>query len=224
MRPVSRGEPPAGLSVSEYGQARPALIERLGDYCSFCEVKLPSPDVEHIRSKHHNPELELEWSNFLLACKSCNGTKGDQVSTEEDVDQRLWPHRDPTLQAFVYGAGGQVTVAAQGDPVQQEKAQRTADMVGLLKRPGAGLRREQQRTASDRRWKLRLEAWNEAISAKEDLQQCPTNQVRKLTLSLAISTGFFSVWYNVFRDDPEMLAGLRAAFPGTDADRLVLPG
>lgn len=44
------------------------LIERMGEYCSFCERNVSAGlAVEHIRSKDTNEPLRNEWTNFLLA-------------------------------------------------------------------------------------------------------------------------------------------------------------
>jgi uncharacterized protein (TIGR02646 family) len=105
LRPVVRGDAPvvaAGNPIvyTDYKQARDALIARMGDYCSYCEVALHSDiDVEHVLPKSLNPDLELEWSNFLLACGNCNSIKGGQTITLADY---YWPDLDNTLRAFLY--------------------------------------------------------------------------------------------------------------------------
>jgi uncharacterized protein (TIGR02646 family) len=223
VRPVVRGARPEGLIITDYAHARPALLEGMGDYCSYCEVQAPNLDVEHVRCKDHNPTLALEWSNFLLACDSCNSTKGIKVKTEAHVAERLWPHLDRTQDAFVYSEGGVVSVAPLTDPAELSKAKLTAEMVGLLKRPGAGLRSDQLRTASDRRWQLRMWAWDEAAMAREDLWSAPSEAMRKRIVSDAKGRGFFSVWLTVFRDDADMVDRLIRAFNGTDRDRILTP-
>ncbi|MEP7375997.1 MAG: HNH endonuclease [Chitinophagaceae bacterium] len=81
MRPVARGPRPKDLSGNDvtftsYGNARGALIERMGQYCSYCNQKLPaSLAVEHVQPKDPVPALELEWTNFLLGCTNCNSAK-----------------------------------------------------------------------------------------------------------------------------------------------------
>ena len=103
MRPVTIGDHPEDedgdpLVFTDYKQARDPLIERIGDYCSYCEIALPSQiDVEHVLAKTLHPALELEWTNFLLACKNCNTIKSNKDIELEDL---YWPHRDNTLRAF----------------------------------------------------------------------------------------------------------------------------
>ena len=105
MRPVQRGDVPTHadgnvVEFSEYKEARDPLVHRIGDFCSYCEVALHSTvHVEHVRPKSKHEDVELSWSNFLLACDSCNSTKGD-----EDVvlDQYFWPDTDNTTRPFLY--------------------------------------------------------------------------------------------------------------------------
>ena len=204
MRPVERGPCPTDSSGAEfvfqkYNHARPHLIGRMGEYCSFCEMQLSSGlAVEHIRHKDGNPDLECEWRNFLLACHSCNSTKGTKVNTQADVDRHLWPHRDRTFDVFVYLTDG------------------------LTRRPGAGLSDEQLRRDSDRRWRKRREAWRAAEDARDDLRAHDTPAIRRYILSLARETGFWSVWMTVFSDDQAMKRALceRDAFKGTAAARV----
>jgi hypothetical protein len=77
---------------------------------------------------------------------------------------------------------------------------------------------EQQRQASDNRWKERLQAWDDAQEALQDLQDCDTPQMRRTTLKLAKERGFWSVWYTVFKEDEQMRDWLIQEFSGTARD------
>jgi HNH endonuclease len=226
MRPVERGPCPkdeTGVKrvFPEYADARPHLTNRMGDYCSFCEMQLPAAlAVEHIQHKYGNPGLECEWDNFLLACPSCNSTKGTKVDTAEDVLRRLWPHLHRTFDAFIYRAGGIVHLAAMDDPVLAARAEQTEAMVGLTRRPGAGLTEAKVDRNRDNRWKKRREAWDEAITARTTLSETDTAGVRRCILAIAHATGFWSVWMTVFHDDPQMQAALCETFRGTARDRV----
>jgi len=82
MRPVERGNCPqdtAGnrIPFAQYRDARDHLIDRIGDYCSYCEVCLHSSiHVEHVRPKQPQPALERAWTNFLLACEEDHRADG----------------------------------------------------------------------------------------------------------------------------------------------------
>jgi hypothetical protein len=225
MRPVERGPCPSAVGGQSkqfdcYEDARPYLTDRLGAYCSFCEIRLPlGLAVEHIRHKVGNPSLEREWTNFLLACPNCNSTKGTKIDTQADVDAHLWPHADRTFEAFEYD-GGVVRVANQLSNEFETRAHATAEMVGLFRRPGYGMTREQDNRASDRRWLERMEAWDDAIIARDDLHQCDTPEMRRQIVRSAQARGFWSVWMTVFADDPSMRDALCEAFPGTARTRV----
>ena len=227
MRPVERGPAPhddAGnaIAFAEYEHARPHLIQRMGDYCSYYEMPLAAAlAVEHIRCKDRCPEYEREWVNFLLACPSCNSTKGTLVATAEDVERYVWPHQDRTFDLFLYGAGGTVELALVGEAQLAARASNTEQMVGLTRRPGAGLTSTQVKSGSDNRYKKRSEAWDEAVDAWRDLQEHDSPDVRKWILKTARARGFWSVWMTVFCADEQMQAALCGeAFPGTAKGRV----
>lgn len=226
MRPVERGGRPTdekggALVFTDYAHARPYLVKRLGDYCSFCEIQLSAAlAVEHIRCRHKNPNLECEWDNFLLACPSCNSTKATKVDTAADIEKYLWPHRDWTFVAFVYQRGGVVRVADIADAELAARAHATEALVGLGRRPGFGLTREQVLSGSDRRYQKRSEAWDEAVQAREDLLGADTPAMRRQVMDSARKGGFWSVWMTVFRDVEWMHAALCEVFVGTTKDRL----
>jgi uncharacterized protein (TIGR02646 family) len=205
----------------EYGHAKPHLIGRMGDYCSFCELPLAAAlAVEHIRCKDKNPTLEREWDNFLLACPSCNSSKGVAVDTVADVERHLWPHQERSADAFIYSDGGIVRVAEDLPPVTRTRAAATESLVGLGRRPGAGLTRDQILRGSDRRYEKRRAAWDQAVNARNDLRRRDDPETRKWILVSACALGFWSVWMTVFADDAAMQAALCDLFPGTARDRI----
>lgn len=219
MRPVQRGECPQDqngqeIKFAEYQQARRELIQRLGEYCSYCEMHLDaSLAVEHVQPKKPPgatvamPERELDWGNFLLACTNCNSSKGD---TDVVLADYLWPDRDDTFRALRYSEGG-VVDSAPG--VHKARADLLIDLVGLRKQPDTA-------EASDRRWMNRREAWDRAVRAKDRLAICPTeytDHMREQIVETAQDKGFWSVWMTVFSDDPAMRDKLLQALPGTNS-------
>lgn len=214
MRPVERGSVPKdgdGNSVvfKEYGDARDFLIGRIGDYCSYCENVLPdSIHIEHVRPKKKNPTLARNWSNLLLACSYCNPTKGD-----EDVvlSEYFWPDTDNTARAFVYDTDRAPQIAPGLSPADQVVAQRTLALTGIDREPGG----HSQPSAKDRRWQKRREAWGVALQARRNISDNDTPQLRDAVVMSAIARGFWSVWMQVFNDDPDMRRRLINAFTGT---------
>ena len=194
MRPVNRGPIPqdnAGKAkvYSEYGNARRDLIERLGDYCSYCEMKVDSSlAVEHIQPKAHHPHLKREWTNFLLACSNCNCTKGDRHPDLADI---LWPHCDNTFRAFEYGEEGIVKPSPGLSPCLMAKAEASIALTGLNKKPDT-------QKASDRRWQNRRETWNIAIESLHDLTDCDCEQMRNQIIRTVKGIGYWSIWMTLF--------------------------
>ncbi|RKH00418.1 HNH endonuclease [Corallococcus carmarthensis] len=212
MRPVDRGAWPLRDDgtphvFAEYDEARGALFDRIGEYCSFCERKINSSlAVEHVLSKHHHPTLERDWNNFLLACVNCNSTKGH---ANVQLTDYFWPDRDNTARAVLHGAAGIVKPAPGLNPADAKRAQSTIVLVGLDKLPHKKPRR------SDRRWQHRKEAWEVAQVARARIAQNDTPHMRDLTVALALEKGHWSIWMTVFADDRDMRQRLIAAFTGT---------
>ena len=154
MRPVERGPCPVDASgqpirFAEYPEARPYLIEKLGDYCAYCEVwQSNALTIDHIEPRLHAPQRERDWENLLPACFTCNSTKG---SRRLDI---YLPDRDNTTRAFQYGEEGLISPHPQLGPEQQYKAHRTLTLLGLDKVPGTA----NAPSAADRRWLHRREA------------------------------------------------------------------
>ena len=211
MRPIEKGQPPLDLvtgraiSFTEYQAARPYLIERLGEYCSYCEMQLNAAlAVEHVQPKSKHPDLELDWGNFLLACPHCNPIKGDQDVKLADY---LWPDVDDTHLALRYDRGGYV-IAVDG-PLKSQ-AERTIQLMGLNRNPPP-------HESSDRRLNKRRVKYVQAIRYRDKLKVNNNEAFRELLTDLAKESGFWSVWVEVFRDDADMIQRFNNAFAGTCA-------
>lgn len=220
MRPVEKGIVPTDdngqpKQYSEYQQARPDLIKRLGEYCSFCEGRIAANlAVEHILPKSCHPQLALSWDNFLIACTNCNSTKGSQ---NIDIKDYYWPHRDNTARAFVYQQGGLVSVNKALKSFAQNKAQQTLELTGLNK---TGV----NSTISDRRWMSRRDTWNIAQRARQNLLKNNMPEMREQIVETALARGFWSIWMTVFQDDVDMLNRFIQEFPGTCSQCFNQPG
>lgn len=221
MRPVYRGTNPTDedgeeIVFTRYSHARGELIARIGQYCSYCEMKLDSSlHIEHVQPKkppgavENIAERELDWHNFLLACTNCNSTKGN---TDVVLADYYWPDSDNTFMALAYSEGGLVSPAVFLDEEQREKAKNIIEITGLDKQP------DNDTTASDRRWRNRLETWGIATESKADLAIEDSAAMRRQIIRSAKGHGYWSIWMTVFRDDSDMLVRLIAAFPGTAED------
>ena len=203
MRSVERGPWPTDndgrcISFPEYGHAKGPLVERLGEYCIYCE-RPGDLHVEHVVPKSVESELETERSNFLLGCTNCNSRKRNKNNSRQGY---LWPDSDDTFVAFVYRSGGRLSVNDRLLQNEHLKASTLFDLVGL---EGMG-------TRTDRRRHKRHQAWDQAVKVRDLINN---DNSRVLAVNVALGTGFFSVWMAVFQDDDNMRQRLMAAFPGT---------
>lgn len=211
MRTVDKGAHPSdaqGLArqFTDYAQCFEPLTERLGRYCSYCERFQPvSLAVEHKRPKALHPELACTWTNLLLGCANCNSSKGTLVVEDTEC---LWPDQDDTLSAIEYLPSGRVRARVGMAPVLTARAENLLGLTGLNKTPA-------EASSRDFRWQDRLEAWSQALQAREDLAGMDTPVLRRTIIKMAVNKGFFSVWYAAFADHAEMRALLVQAFPGT---------
>jgi len=216
MRPIRRGPSPLPDGFSSYRDALPDLVARVGCYCSYCERKIPVQlAVEHIQPKGLLAYKALvgRWDNYLLACVNCNSAKRDKDVVLSDI---LLPDRDNTYVAFVYDAGGGVQVAPHLAPRQKNLAQATLALVGLQRTITASADANGRLIALDR-IKQRLEAWLTATYARDQLLALRPGDavVVEALVRLALATGFFSVWMEVFQADATMRHRLIDAFAGT---------
>lgn len=218
MRPVVRGNIPKDdndqpREYTDYKQARGALINRLGEYCSYCEMELDSSlAVEHVKPKkppgadNNLTERELNWYNFLLACTNCNAYKSNE---EVELENYFWPDTDNPFWALKYHEGGVITPAAGLPETDRIRAENTIKLTGLDKTPATDAE------ASDRRWDNRRNKWNIAQRARERLQRNNNEDFREQIVETALGHGYWSIWMTVFSNDTDMCRRLIQAFAGT---------
>ncbi|WP_445366470.1 HNH endonuclease [Methylomonas sp. BW4-1] len=211
MRPVNKGTDLG--EIKPYENAQQPLIERLGEYCSYCERWIASGiHVEHKKPKNEYPETKFSWNNFLLACGNCNSGKGHG---QLNLDDYVWPDSDNTLLAFSYDSQGRVLPnKIHAEPINR-KIEKTWLALGLNKHPDRQINGQQVPTNKDKRWLHRQQAWQNAAKRKSQLAAFDTEERRAEIVEMATQRGFWSVWMTVFRDDADMRHRLIEAFPGT---------
>lgn len=214
MRPINRGKIPAknagNIQFTDHKQARDYLIQRIGDYCSYCEMPKPDgPDVEHKRPQKHYPQYSLSWNNFLLSCRYCNSIKG---YTNIILNRYYWPDSHNTFLALSYTQSGPIP-SANLNSTQNAKAMATIQLTGLDRRPGHSLC-----TLRDTRWRKRQEVWEIAERSLANLNKNNTQHMREQILISAKGHGFWSVWVTVFKNKHDILQLLIEEFPGTERD------
>lgn len=196
MRPVNRGTIPQDDNGSDkvyasYNEAKDDLRERLGSYCSYCEMNIDNqPDIEYVSPKSKNPELAMEWSNFLLGCKSCNIIKSND---NENRDGYLFPDTHNTSFLYEYSASGiKVREDLEEDVYLLAKA--TFDLVELNRKVDSSNRTDDRRLARENSWK-------KAQLALEDFLKLADNPAMVRATARSCN-GFFSMWLQVFQDYP----------------------
>lgn len=212
MRPVDKGEEPKEKYLN-YQDAQKILEERIGAYCSFCELPVVHvPEVEHKEAKALGGDL-LAWKNLLMSCKYCNTRKGKKVAAGEK-DLCLWADEDDTFHAYTYEKGiprvNYHYLKEKGNDLEQ-RAVRMFRLIQLDHIP-----RPKER---DRRWNNRMETYNCAEESLEGWKKITDKTDKDLflkqTLQLAKAKGFFSVWMEVFKEYKEVQKRLIEEFEGT---------
>lgn len=231
MRPIDKGDVPQIEGnvkvVSDYKDWRQDLIDRLGNYCCYCNLVLnDSPQVEHVIPKSTTPHLRLEWSNMLLACGPCNRAKSDLDYT--DTNHYL-PDVHNTHLAFEYiviphptkkNTNACIPAPSNFQGINIKKAE---DTIELFKMTNV----ISNARATDLRWKYRYEAVvNATIWRKEwdDWGKTNENGFIRLLLTAATAKGFFSIWYSFFQDEPQIKSALLTAFIGTNKKAFDISG
>ena len=165
-----------------------------------------------------------EWKNLLLACKYCNARKSNHT-TPENKDDYLWPDEHNTELAYSYIGGipkvnsqALLEVDASGDTAQ--KAENLYNLVKLGNIPEPG--------DKDRRFKQRNKAFDDASHSLQNWEKLKETDgkaaIKDQIIRTAQNAGFFSVWMEVFKDEPEMKNALLTAFPGTETRFFDLDG
>jgi len=190
MRPVNKGVSPN--SYNKYNEAKDDLRDILGTYCSYCEMNISNqPDIEHVSPKSKNPELETDWNNLLLACKTCNVIKSND---NQDREGYIFPDTDNTAFAYIYSKT-EVIVNPTLSKDEKELAISTYNLVNLNRK------KDTKNRIDDRRF-ARLIEWDKALDSLEDYVQCNTPEMKR---QIGRSpSGFFSSWLEVFKAYPEI--------------------
>lgn len=219
MRPLDKGNCPqngnVAKTVTKYGQWRSDLIDRVGYYCCYCNMPLSHQlQVEHVVAKVAAAGAVqgslLDWDNMLLACGPCNNIKKNKPSNST---LHYLPESHNTYLPFITildpnHADAAIKACAHGlTQAQQQKAKDTIDLFGLD-------HHDSRDKIVDLRWMKRKSAML-AVQNQYDLyQQAKGNpkfdEVRaaKGIVWAAKECGFFSLWYDAFVNEPEVMKQL----------------
>lgn len=214
MRPVEKsvrfGSAGSPLEINPWTDAKPDLVEELGGFCSYCEKcnTRSSFAVEHIFGKDCKDaagnliydDLKYRWDNFLLGCVNCNSVKGDQDIT---LLNPYMPHGHNLLHYIEVITGGLVQIKAGVAGIDRIRTQTFIDLVGLDRVPG-----HPRYSTKDDRWDNRLRAYDIAERQLEKYNRPhPVTDIETI-VDLARTTGYFAVWYNLFKGIDEVINAL----------------
>jgi len=76
------------ISYYRHNSIKESLFISSFEKCAFCECKPAEGgniEVEHFLPKSKYPDLTFEWSNFLPACRKCNGSKLDHDTGKDPI-------------------------------------------------------------------------------------------------------------------------------------------
>lgn len=224
MRPIHKGNIPhmngGPVRVSNYRNWRRYLIDRVGFYCSFCNMRLnDSPQVEHVIAQDIDPTKALDWGNVLLACGPCNRTKSAKSCPPTT---HYMPEFHNTHLAFEYFL---TTHPRHNFPAafvrfKQGNKYNTLNAINTIEL--CALDRDTTRTpdqVTDLRWKYRAETWFSAKLWRKEFDAWGYLRIDgfvRLLKEMAQSAGFWSIWYETFQDVFEIRQMLVLDFPGTD--------
>ena len=202
MRPVERGAAPA--IYTHHGQARHNLSDRIGYYCSYCEMGVNNMiEVEHIHPMANggNP---VAWNNFLLSCKYCNTVKSNH---NPDRVGFFWPDIDNTDLAFDYSEVDVIKPKTTLAAPLTLSANATISLMGLDRKPGGA----NEPTEADTRWIIKDQAWSSAKLSYNNWIKLPV-QVMAEQIGITSLVGNYSIWREVFKDVPIVLTEIDNAY------------
>ena len=203
MRPVDKGTPPK--EYKNYNDARNDLAERIGYYCSYCEMKVyNSIEVEHILPQNKGGK-PVDWNNLLLSCKYCNTIKSDH---NNNISDYFWPDRDNTDLVFDYDEINVIYPKSLNNNRLTIIADATIKLMGLDRSPA----NKNQPTPSDTRWRSRKEAWDIANRSLEQWKEYSIKELAVLIANCALLSGHYSIWCKVFENETMVLNQIDNAY------------
>ncbi len=219
MRPIDKGLCPqvggVDKTVAAYQEWRADLIDRLGYYCVYCNMPLSEQlQVEHVTAKvpvaGAVAGAALAWSNMLLACGVCNRAKSNAICTSAlyYLPEEHNSHLPFIINQDPINANSAIVIERPGiSNVQQLKARATIDFFHLDVIDTRG-------KIVDLRWKKRRKAIDFVAVADMFLQSAKIAQLNTIKdiangiATLAAECGFFTLWYDKFQNEPEVMEAL----------------
>lgn len=194
--------------LHDYKSARNDLADRIGWYCSYCEMPVANMlEVEHVHPVNRGG-LELDWDNFLLSCRYCNGVKSDRNTSRIGY---FWPDTDNTTHVFTYSEDRIIEPISGLLPFHQRCAIDTIDLMGLNRTPHS----HNEPTDADSRWIRRIEAWGIIHESYHDWLENQTEAFARQIGRTASGHGFYSLWIKRFAGIDTVIDAINQSFRGT---------
>lgn len=219
MRPLNKGNTPTDLNgnvivVTRYGDWRNHLIRRIGYYCAYCNQPLShSLQVEHVVPRNPPvgvaPGAPLDWCNMLLACGPCNNAKGN---TPVNANAYYLPEEHNTHLPFsmVLNANPDHAVVIERPGLNAYQHQKSHDTIELLDLGHIDERPNIVDIRSLRRKAALLSVQSARLIYNMTLSSPTYNPlvVAEHIARCAAECGFFSLWYEEFKNEPLVMQKL----------------
>ena len=196
------------------------LSVNLGQYCSYCECYsscCSNLEVEHVQPTNLEingvkpyKDLYSKWDNYLLSCRTCNGS-GNKGSKDVVLENIHLPHRNNTFLSLEYKEAGVINVNPKLSEKSLENANALVKLLNLY--PEENDEDFDKKIAKDDRIDMRRKVWEKADGYLNDYRNGEIT-IEKLIDYIKV-TGCWSVWFTVFKDCPEVRKELIERFPGT---------
>lgn len=232
MRPLDKGACPVDnngipISVTEYGNWRTHLINRIGYYCVYCNIPLShSLEVEHVKPKNppvgHVAGNMLDWDNMLIACGPCNNAKGNNPI---DLDRLYFPETHNTLLPFDYeidNVNPEHAIVAASNGLDNNQKQKAIDTIALTKLDNIDSRDKVVDIRTIKRKDAMLMV-QQSYLLYQHIKAKEPNDIPRTANFLAMVAkgyGFFGHWFRIFRNEPEVIRALlnNNTIPGTASE------
>ena len=206
MRSINRGIAPN--VYSNHKEARNDLAGRIGWFCSYCEMPVKNMiEIEHIHPVA-NGGNELDWDNFLLSCRYCNGVKSNNNINRSGY---FWPDVDNTTLVFEYSEKDIIQPVNGLNTSENTVALETIKLTGLNRTPHSG----NEPTDADSRWIARISAIGIIDESYNDWLTNQTQGFANQIARTATGHGFYSFWMLKFAGIQVVIDEINAAFAGT---------
>lgn len=198
---VRKSEEPGQLAQEGYAcdAVKRVLIADTDEKCYICERKRDTDfEVEHLKSRKKNPDLENNWQNLYAACGYCNKKKGCYH------DNMLHPDLCDVEEVIEHKVN---LVKEIAEFYSEDKSEGVKSAVKLLIKVFNGARRHNKpRPVIEQRfWDYFKKEYNDFLTVVDDFlsgNEAAEDDIREL---LDIQEEFLAFKYSVIKNNPTLL-------------------